>query len=297
MTADRIRRSLLYTPADDADMMRKAATTQADALAFDLEDAVPADRLPDARENLQAVVPDLETDAEIGVRVNAIESVAWPNDVAAAVKANVDAVLVPKVKSPADASSIVNALRAAIASTKCSEERDMPAVRLAVETPTGLLSLPEIAARGRELQHVIGLSFGLADYCRALGAPEPTEAVRERLAFRVASVAAGNELYAFASAHLDVDDTERLRQIAENARTLGFEGMGAIHPDQLPVINEAFTPDPDRVARSRRLVAAYEDADRDAIRVEGAFLDDATVAWHRAQIERAEAIREAEGDK
>jgi citrate lyase subunit beta/citryl-CoA lyase len=316
MTADRVRRSTLFTPADDAGMMRTAASTPADALAFDLEDTVPADRLPDARTNLRTVVPDIDADAEVGVRINPVGSAAWIGDVAAAVGAGVDAVLVPKVESPADASAVVDAFRAATAAGDDGDgspddgagdpddedggpddDRTPPSVRLAVETPTGLLALPAIAARGGDLPAVVGLSFGLADYCRALGAPEPTDAVRERLAFGVATAAAANGLDAFASAHLDIDDEEGLRRIAASACELGFEGMSAIHPDQLPAINEAFTPDPKRVARSRRLVEAYEAADADSIRVEGAFLDEATVGRHRARIERAEAIRDAESDE
>ena len=277
-----LRRSALFTPADDPEMMRTAAESPADALIFDLEDAVPVDHLPEARENLGRIVPDVGGDVEAGVRINAVDTDLWLDDVRAAVAAGVDAVLVPKVELPADLSAVTDALAA---STDAP-----PVVRFAIETPTGLLDASAIGARAASLPPVTGISFGLADYCRALGAPGPTESIRDRLAFRIGSVAAAHDLGAFASTHLDVDDEAGLRRVAASSRDMGFDGMSAIHPVQLPVINDVFTPDADAVRRARRLVEAYEAADSDSIRVDGEFLDEATVAHHRTLIKRYEAV-------
>jgi len=278
-----IRRSVLFTPADDPEMMRKATATPADAVVFDLEDAVPTDHLSAAREHLRTVVPDIDTDVEVGVRINGVGTEWWLDDLRAATHAGVDAVLVPMVESPGELTTLAAALDTVSAAS--------PTVRLAIETPTGLLAVERIATRAADIPAVTGLSFGVADYARALGAPGPSDAIRDRLAFRISTVAAAYGLDAFASTHLDIDDDEGLQRVAESSRALGFDGMSAIHPRQLSIINDAFTPDEERVARARRLVAAYEDADADSIRVEGAFLDEATVAHHRATIERYEAIR------
>jgi citrate lyase subunit beta/citryl-CoA lyase len=277
-----LRRSALFTPADDPGMMRTATESPADALIFDLEDAVPADHLPEARENIRRVLTDIGDDVEAGVRINAVDTDLWLDDVRAAVAAGIDAVLIPKVESPAELSEVTDALAA---STDAP-----PVVRFAIETPTGLLNASTIGARAASLPLVAGISFGLADYCRALGAPGPTESIRDRLAFRIGSVAAAHSLGAFASTHLDVDDEAGLRRVAASSRDMGFDGMSAIHPAQLPVINDVFTPDADAVRRARQLMEAYEAADSDSIRVDGEFLDEATVAHHRTLIERYEAV-------
>lgn len=277
-----LRRSALFTPADDPEMMRTAAESPADALIFDLEDAVTTDHLPEARENLRRIVTDIGDDVEAGVRINAVDTDLWLDDMRAAVAAGIDAVLVPKVESPVELSAVTDVLAALTDAP--------PVVRFAIETPTGLLDASTIGARAASLPQVTGISFGLADYCRSLGAPDPTESVRNRLAFRIGSVAAAHGLGAFASTHLDVGDEAGLRRIAASSRDMGFDGMSAIHPVQLPVINDVFTPDGDAVRRARRLVEAYEAADSNAIRVDSEFLDEATVAHHRTLIERYEAV-------
>lgn len=276
----RIRRSALFTPADDDGMMRTAASTEADALVFDLEDAVPTDRLPTARENLRALVPEVDADVEVGVRINGVGTDGWFDDVIAATDAGVDAVLVPKVESPSELRTIVDVLAASTDT--------VPTVRFAVETPSGLLAARRIADRTGSVSPVAGISFGLADYCRALGAPEPTPRLREAVSFRVSSIAAAYGLEAYASTYLAIDDEDGLRHAAVTSRSTGFDGMSAIHPNQIPIINEVFTPDPGDVRRSRRLIEAYESADSDSIRVDGTFLDEATVAHHRTVVDRYE---------
>lgn len=283
-----VRRSALFAPADEPELMAKAVDTPADAVIFDLEDAVSAAHLPAARENLATAGRDADT-TEIGTRVNGLDTEYWLDDLVAAVEADVDAVLVPKVESPSELAAVADALGALA--------DEPPVVRFAIESPRGLLAGREIAAEAADWPFVTGLSFGLADYCRAIGAPDVSERVRELLSFRVSALAAANDLAAFASTHLDVDDEAGVRSAAELSRSLGFVGMGAIHPDHVPILNDVFTPDPDRVEKARRLVEAYDESDSDSLHVEGEFLDDATVDRYRALIERYEAIqaREAGG--
>lgn len=270
--------------------METAAGTVADALVFDLEDAVPPSRVPEGRENVGRVVA--ETDfghKEVGVRINGIGTEWWREDLEAATEADVDAVMAPKIQSAANVEALADAVD--------SLTTDPPTVRLAIESPAGLLASREIGQRCDEIPYVTGLSFGLADYCRAIGAPAVSERVREQLTFRVGAVAATADLDAFASAHLDIDDVAGVRTAAELARSFGYAGMGAIHPRQLTVINEVFTPDPERVEEARRAVTRYEKSDADSVLVNGEFLDEAIVARHRALIERYEALMQLENEK
>lgn len=273
------RRSALFTPADDAEMLRKTVDTAADAFIFDLEDAVPRDAKEAARENLRSVVPSMETDREVAVRINPPTTDLFVDDVAAAVDAGVDAVALPMVEAGRDIRETWTTLTALT--------EDPPALRASIETPTGLHNGADIAAACRETG-VVSLSFGFADYCLAIGSVGTPDAVRERLELVTTEIAAMAGVHPVASVHLDVDDEAGLRRVAERACELGFVGMTAIHPSQLSVINEAFTPDEAAVAKARRLLEAFDSAERDSMRVEGVFLDTATVDRYRRLLERAD---------
>lgn len=288
MTPPKPRRSALFTPADDAAMLRKATRTDADAFVFDLEDSVPADAEAGARENIREVVPDLDTDREIAVRVNGVGTESFADDLAAALDAGADAVVLPMVSSGDDVRSAWNALK--------ERTDDPPSLRVTIETPTGIWAGRDIAVACRETG-AVSLSFGFADYCTALGAPGTPERVRERLELLTAELAAMAEVEPVASVHLNVDDEAGLRRVAERAREVGFVGMTAIHPDQLGVINEVFTPDEDEIAKAQKLVAAFDESERDSLLVDGVFLDTATVDRYRRLLERASGAGDLKDDE
>ncbi|WP_137285888.1 HpcH/HpaI aldolase/citrate lyase family protein [Halorussus salinisoli] len=282
--AHRRRRSALFTPADDVAMMQKAATTAADGLVFDLEDAVPEDAKGDARANLERVVNETDFgNKEVATRINGVRSDHWKTDIESAVEAKVDAVCVPMVEHMTEVHRVHDELAAL--------SDDPPVVRLGVESPEGVFGGADIARAGDETG-AVSLSYGIADYCRAIGAPSITDRVRSQLEFLVSSYAALGGLEAFASVYLDLEDEQGLRRAAESAREVGFGGMAAIHPKQLSVINEAFTPSEDEVERARRLVTAFDDAEKDSLLVEGVFLDTATAERYRELVEQYERASE-----
>lgn len=272
------RRSALYSPADDESLLQKASDTGADAFIFDLEDAVPRDAKAAARESVRTVVPSLDTDRELAVRVNAVRSDLFTEDVAAALDAGADAIVLPMVETASDVEAAWTAVT--------DRTDDPPRLRATIETPTGVHNGDAIAAACRNAG-VESLSFGFADYCTALGTVGTPDALRQRLELKTAEFAAIAGVTPFTSVHLDVDDEAGLRRVAERARDLGFAGMTAIHPSQLSVINEVFTPDEEAIAEARRLVEAFDAAERDSLRVDGVFLDTATVDRYRRLLERA----------
>ncbi|WP_136600918.1 HpcH/HpaI aldolase/citrate lyase family protein [Salinigranum halophilum] len=274
----RPRRSALFTPADDVEMLRKAVGTDADAFIFDLEDAVHPSRRETARENLRAFLPDLDVDREVAVRVNGRGTDDFPDDLKTAVEAGADAVALPMVESGRD-------VREAWAALSTLAD-DPPPLRVTVETPTGMHAGSEIAAACRETG-VESLAFGFADYCKAIGSPGTPDRVRKRLELLTVEYASMGGVDPVASVHLDIGDEDGLRRVAERARATGFVGMTAIHPAQVGVINEAFTPPDDEVAQARRLVEAFDASERDSLEVEGVFLDTATVDRYRRLLERA----------
>ncbi|WP_318568376.1 CoA ester lyase [Salinigranum marinum] len=273
----RPRRSALFTPADDAEMLHKAVGTDADAFIFDLEDAVHPSMKETARANVREVVPELDVAREVAVRINAPSTDWFARDVATAVDAGADAVALPMVESGRDVRETWATLTALT--------DDPPLLRATIETPTGMHAGREIAAACRETG-VESLAFGFADYCKAIGSPGTPDRVRERLELLTVEYAAMGGVDPVASVHLDIGDDAGLERVADRASETGFVGMTAIHPGQLDVINEAFTPDEDAVAQARRLVSAFDDSERDALEVEGVFLDTATVDRYRRLLDR-----------
>ena len=264
-------------------MMEKAAGVGADAVTFDLEDAVrPADK-PEARENLREVLSRLDfAGTEIATRINGLRTEHWERDLATAVDAGVDTVTVPMIETPEEVDTVASALG--------DLTDDPPEIILLLESPEGIFAGRAIAEAAGHRATVTGLSFGVGDYARATGGEPTSDRIREFLNHRVIGYAAIGGLQPISSVFPDTTDEDRLRTVARSAAELGFVGQSVIHPAQVPVVNEVFTPDPDAVAAARAHVETYEAADRGALVHDGVFLDEALVERFRRLIERAEAI-------
>lgn len=284
---ERLRRSFLYTPGDSPEMMAKAADAGADGVTVDLEDAVRPEDKPQARENLRAVREMADFgETELSVRVNGVRSDHWMADLNAAVDAGVDTVTLPMVETPRAVEETVAALEGLT--------DDSPELVLLLESPGGVFAGREIAEAAARLPRVTGLSFGVGDYARATGG-EPTSArIREFLSHRVVGFAAIGRLQPVSSVYPDPTDLDALREVAASAAEVGFVGQSVIHPRQVPVVNEVFTPDPETVATARAHIDAYDASDRGAFVHEGTFLDEALVERYRRLVARADAIAAAD---
>ncbi|MFB6079739.1 MAG: CoA ester lyase [Haloferacaceae archaeon] len=273
------RRSLLFTPGDRPEMLRKAPTVGADAVAFDLEDAVAPARKREARETVRATLadPDFDPDCEVCVRVGDARA-----DVAAVVDEEVrlDAVVLPKAASAGDVEGLADLLAEA--------GRRVPVIAI-VESAAGVLAAREVAAA----DPTDALCFGAEDLAADLGATrtaEGTEVLYAREHVLLAARAAG--VGAIDTVYTDLDDEEGLRADAAFARDLGYDGKIAIHPAQVPIINGAFTPDPEQVEWARRVLDAREAADRDGrgvFTVDGEMIDAPLIARAERIVARARA--------
>ncbi|MDG5778496.1 CoA ester lyase [Haloarculaceae archaeon H-GB1-1] len=275
------RRSVLFSPGDRPEMLRKATTTDADVVVFDLEDAVAPARKSEAREAVASVLGEVaDADCEVCVRVNSGAEAAGDLDVVLDGDALPDSVMLPKV---ADAGSVE-----ALADTLAEHDAERPVLAL-VETARGVLNAAEIAAA----EATDALVFGAEDLAADLGATrttEGTEVLHAREHVRLAASAA--DVDAIDTLFTDFEDSEGLAEDAAFSRTLGFEGKLAIHPSQVPVINEAFTPDPERVEWAERVVAARDEAardDRGVFQVDGEMIDAPLLAQADRILERARA--------
>lgn len=268
---ERLRRSQLVTPATSFRMIEKAAALDCDSLVLDLEDAVAPSMKAEARENVRRALRSLEFgDKEVGVRINGVTTPYVLDDVLALAGLALATVVVPKVDRPEDV-AVVDALLRQL------EWRGGPrdvTLQLLIETASGLEAAAAIA---RASDRVVSLIFGAGDFTADTGIAFTARGLLYPRA-RLVAVAAAARVQALDHVHADVRDLEGLRVAAQEARELGFHGKWAIHPAQVPVINEAFAPSADEVRQARRVIEAYESARQrgeGAITVDGALVDEA----------------------
>jgi citrate lyase subunit beta/citryl-CoA lyase len=290
-----VRRSVLFSPGDRPEMLRSAAETDADVICFDLEDAVSPGHKTAARRAVREVLtdPDFDPDAEVCVRLTASEPLVdldalvgtaggertsgeRASDDASSLR--LDSVMLPKVES----AGRVDEIGAALADRGLD-----PTVLALVETAAGVVNAASIAAADA----TSALVFGAEDLAADVGATrtaEGTEMIYARQ--RVVIAAAAADVQAIDTVHPDFEDEEGLAAAAETAVEFGYDGKIAIHPAQVAIINDAFTPDADRIEWAERVLAAGEDAaaeERGAFEVDGEMIDAPLLAQAERVIERA----------
>jgi citrate lyase beta subunit len=278
MPLPRLRRSLLITPANRDERVRKAATLAADAIVLDLEDGVQPSEKPKAREVMGRALASLETGRrERILRVNAVGTPEYAADMAALAAApheRLDAIFLPKVESAdqvRDLAARAAALEAALEAAGRPRERSLEIIAT-IETARGLFRALEIAdAHPR----VTALFFGSGDYSAETGGAVTAEALAVPRALIVAAAGAARIQAIDAAYFEDVRDLAATERDARLAKELGYVGKLVFHPDQLAPVNRVFTPTPDEVAGAHRIVAAYRAAvaeGRGTIVADGRFI-------------------------
>ncbi|MEZ3115936.1 CoA ester lyase [Halobaculum sp. MBLA0147] len=281
------RRSLLFSPGDQPDLVRKAPRADPDVIAIDLEDAVAPDARPAAREAVAAVLtdPEFDPDAEVCVRLGGTPE-ARDADLAALADADAvpDSVMVPKV---ADAETV-----AETADLLSIHGFDCPVLAL-LETARGVVNAVSVA----DEPATDALVFGAEDLAADVGATR-TDAGTEVLYARqrVVTAAAAAGIDAVDTLYTDFSDEAGLREDTRTAVEFGYDGKMAIHPSQVGPINEAFTPDDDRIAWAERVLAARDRAaaeGRGVFEVDGEMIDAPLIAQAERVRDRALAAGRA----
>lgn len=245
MNLDRPRRSVLYMPASNPRAIEKARSLDCDAVILDLEDAVAPDAKPAARAAaVEAIRAGGFGHRELAIRVNGFGTDWMGDDLAAAVAARPDAIVVPKVDSEAQARE---------------------AVRLAggipiwamIESPRAVLDCDRIAA----VEGVAALIAGMADFAKELGArpgPDRLELMYALQRLLIAARAAG--IVALDGVHADIQDLDGLAIACRQGAAMGFDGKTLVHPNQVDPANRAFSPDSAAIDDAHGLIAAHEAA-------------------------------------
>ena len=244
-----ILRSVLYMPGINQKAMDKALNLDCDAVVLDLEDAVEVSKKEDSR---QLVIRQIENNdygsRVVVVRVNDLGTKWGEQDVAAVANLPIQAILVPKVSEIRDISRVVDLLN------RLGSE--LP-IWIMVETPLAIININELARQPRVTTLVMGTSDLVVDLCA-----EHLEE-RQNISYAlqrsiIAARAFGKKI--LDGVHLDFRDLDSLRNVCRLGKSMGFDGKTLIHPDQIPVANDAFSPSEAELDKAKRVIDAWRSA-------------------------------------
>jgi citrate lyase subunit beta/citryl-CoA lyase len=268
-------KSLLFIPADNDRKLAKAAASDADALAFDLEDAVLPARKTIARQMLVEFLKTYAGKSQVWIRVNDLASGELLADLAAVVASRPVGILLPKILGPECIERVSHYLDMAesIAGLPLGSTG---IIAVCTETPAAVLRMGELS-RGT-FPRLRGLAWGGEDLSAALGAGDPRAAdgrwrpVYEHARTQCLLAAHTLGVEAIDTVYVDFRNAEGCRANTLTARHDGFTGKIAIHPDQVPIINAAFTPSDDELAHAERVIDAFASG-AGAVQLDGKMLD------------------------
>ena len=311
----RLNRSELAVPGSNAKLFEKAAASAADVVFLDLEDAVAPDEKAAARKNVIQAINEVDWGAKsLSVRINGLDTHYMYRDVVDVLEQTgerLDLIMIPKVGTASDVYAL-DMLVSQIETAKCRKKRI--GFELIIETALGMQNVEAIAAASARLE---SLHFGVADYAAStrarttnIGGPNPDYAVltdkdadgrRERhwgdmwhyAIARLVVAARANGLRPLDGPFGDFSDADGFRAQARRAAALGCEGKWAIHPSQLALANEEFSPGEAEVGKARRIIAAMAEAQKagkGAVSLDGRLIDIASIRQAQVLVEKAKQI-------
>ncbi|MBE7434303.1 MAG: CoA ester lyase [Anaerolineales bacterium] len=266
------RRALLYMPGDNWKMITKSITLGVDSICMDMEDGTAFNKKAEARATIARALQELDFGAsEKLARINSVGSGWEQDDIEAVLPYHPDGIVIPKVESFEQVEWAGRIIEDA--ELKYGWALNSIRILIGVETAKGILSLKEIAAHPR-LDAVI---FGGEDFAASIGATRTKEALELLYARQAVIVAcAAYDLQAIDIVAIDYKDLEALKAEAEFGAGLGFSGKQVIHPNQVRVVQEAFTPSAEAIAYARRIVETFEASQKEgkgAYSLDGKMID------------------------
>jgi citrate lyase beta subunit len=276
-------------PGDDRRKIEKATALGVDCVCMDLEDGTALNKKAEAREVIARAMRELDFGrSERCIRINSIGSGFEEEDLAAALAARPDTIVVPKVEFAEQ----VKWVSGEIESYEASHGLPAGGIRLlaGLETAMGVLNLKKIARADARLEALI---FGGEDFAASTGATRSPGAIELLYARQaVVTVCAAYEIQAIDIVYIDFRDTEGLRREAKQGADWGFAGKQIIHPAQVEPVQEAFTPGDEAIAYARRVVETFEASQREgkgAYALDGKMIDMPLLKAAQNVLERARA--------
>ncbi len=258
------RRSFIFVPGLRPDMFPKALASGVDMVCVELEDGIAPKDKAEARKKALALFDEPQSDdgVERIVRINSMREKFGLEDVSAILSTQTPppALMMPKVRSP-DEVKILDQL--------LSEAGHDTRLHVIIETNEGLEAAYEIAHSTDRMDAMFFGAIDMAPELRCDMAWEPLLFARSKVVHAAASAG----LDVIDVPYLDLEDLDGMKVAAEQARMLGFCGKGSIHPKQIPILNEVFTPSADQITRARKTIAEFEKADTGLIVIDGKLIE------------------------
>ena len=286
-----ILRSLLFVPGNKSSMLEKALGLKPDAFVPDMEDSVPAAEKANARETIAAFLPRLAaTGIPVIPRVNALDTEWLEADLEAVVGPHVFGISVGKVRRAGD----IAAISRVIGKLETRAGLSLGKLHLVpwIETAEAIVNAAEIC---RASERIVGVAFGGEDFTNDMGIERLEDELQIAYARQSLCVAArAAQVLALDTPYFKLRNPDGLRDNAMKAKSIGFKGKFAIHPEQIDALNECFSPSAQEVAHAERVVAAYEEAERRgraSTSLDGWVIDVPVVKRARALLELARRAR------
>jgi citrate lyase subunit beta / citryl-CoA lyase len=283
----RPRRSVLYMPGSNARALEKAKALPADCLILDLEDAVAPDAKATARQQVgDAVTARSFGSREVIVRINGLDTQWGVDDLAAAVRARPDAILVPKISSAAQLVAIGRHL------TDLHTDQTIRMWAM-METPLAMLNAAAIAAARNAATRLAAFVMGTNDLAKETRAQIiPGRAPMLPWLMTCVAAARAHAIDILDGVYNNLADMEGFARECQQAREMGFDGKTLIHPNQIAPCNAAFSPSEDEVTQARKIIAAFalpENRDKGVVQIDGRMVE----RMHADMAQRTVAIAEA----
>jgi citrate lyase beta subunit len=279
-----VRRSFIFTPGLKPEMFPKAISSGADMVCIELEDGIAIKDKDEARKNTFKALETLEVKSgvELVVRVNCQRTKFGLMDLEAVVssKTNVKAIMLPKVKTPDEITFIDDML------TDCGLNTDLHVI---METNEALESIYDIAHASKR---IVALYFGGVDMAAELRVPNEYKNLiyaRSRLVHAGASVGVD----VIDVPYLDLEDMDGMKIEAELVRDLGFTGKGSIHPKQINMLNEIFTPSKEEIIKAKRIVDQFNESDTGLVVIDGKLIEKPVLREMQRKILIADKINQS----
>ena len=286
----RPRRSVLYMPGANARAMEKARDLPADALIFDLEDAVaPAEKETARRQVIETLQKGGYGNRELVVRVNGLMTPWGEADVAEMATAGAHALLIPKVENK----QIINGVEGRMLTAQAP---DAMSIWCMIETPKGVMRAEEIASASPRLGALVMGTSDLAKDLHCLHTPSRGPFMTS-LSWCILAARA-NGLSILDGVHLDLADDDGFAESCRQGREMGFDGKTLIHPKTIAAANAAFAPDDAEVQWNRRVIAAHEEAEnagKGVVLLDGQLIENLHVEEAHRIVGLADRIAEMSG--
>ena len=279
----KVRRSFIFTPGLNPEMFPKALASGADMVCIELEDGIAIKDKDEARKNTINALKNLKinNDVELVVRVNCQRTKPGILDLEAFIssKLNVKALMLPKVKTPDEITFIDDLL------TDCNMDTDLHVI---METNEALENIYDIAHASKR---IVALYFGGVDMAAELRVPNSYENLiyaRSKLVHAGASVG----IDVIDVPYLDLEDMGGMKKEAELVRNLGFTGKGSIHPKQINILNEVFTPSKEEIIKAKRIIDQFNASDTGLVVIDGKLIEKPVLREMKRRILVADKINQ-----